>query len=443
MDSHRVWTPCLALLAFFAFPARLAHAAGATDLPAPTETAHGEDGSVLAVHFDEAVARAVQHNPTVLRAVQAIHEAEALLSQARAASLPAISARASYTRLDADRIAAGGTIALPADSFNVGLSVSVPLLAPHDWLQWKRAREDIDVARAAERDVQRQVALATARTYLAVITQRRLLEITESSQLAARAQYELARTRFLGDVGTRIDVARAAEEVAGLESTLGGLRVGLVRAREALGVLAGSDGPLDATDLALPDALPSPEEAVGAVNRRADVDLARRRLTLAKARYGDRWADLLPTVTGTFQPGYQAPPLLTVPTLGWQATVNLNLPLYDGGLRYGTWRQNAVRADEARIDLEAALRQASSEVRIAFETIRRADEGARSANEAATFAEEALGLAVLKYRAGASTNFETIDAERRAREAHTRAAIAEDSARNARLDLLSATARFP
>jgi outer membrane protein TolC len=46
-------------------------------------------------------------------------------------------------------------------------------------------------------------------------------------------------------------------------------------------------------------------------------------------------------------------------------------------------------------------------------------------------------------RLSASTNIEVIDAERRARDAQTTAVIADDTARQARLDLLAATGRFP
>ena len=63
--------------------------------------------------------------------------------------------------------------------------------------------------------------------------------------------------------------------------------------------------------------------------------------------------------------------------------------------------------------------------------------------QSAEFAKQALSLANLAYRAGATTNLEVIDAERQARDADTRAAIAEDLARQARLDLLAASGRFP
>jgi len=49
----------------------------------------------------------------------------------------------------------------------------------------------------------------------------------------------------------------------------------------------------------------------------------------------------------------------------------------------------------------------------------------------------------MAYKAGASTNLEVIDAERQARDADTAVAVAEDSLRQARLDLLIASGRFP
>lgn len=54
-----------------------------------------------------------------------------------------------------------------------------------------------------------------------------------------------------------------------------------------------------------------------------------------------------------------------------------------------------------------------------------------------------MDLANVAYRAGATTNLEVIDAERRARDAQVQAVLAEDAARQARLDLLLASGSFP
>jgi outer membrane protein TolC len=75
--------------------------------------------------------------------------------------------------------------------------------------------------------------------------------------------------------------------------------------------------------------------------------------------------------------------------------------------------------------------------------VRATDDALKAARDGGALAKETLDLANTAYRAGATTNLEVIDAERRARDAETQVAIAEDAARQARLDLLAASGRFP
>ena len=142
-------------------------------------------------------------------------------------------------------------------------------------------------------------------------------------------------------------------------------------------------------------------------------------------------------------PFYENPATITYPSTGWQAELILTIPFYDGGLRYGQEKERGVARDEAQVQLDATLRQARSDVRTAFEELKRADASLTAAREAAKLAESGLDLANIAYRAGASTNIEVIDAERTARDAETAVAVAEDGAREARVDLLAATGRLP
>jgi outer membrane protein TolC len=142
-------------------------------------------------------------------------------------------------------------------------------------------------------------------------------------------------------------------------------------------------------------------------------------------------------------PFYQNPGVPTVPPTGWQAQLVLAVPIYDGGLRYGQEHERVALADEAHLDVEATVRQARSDVRAAFEEMRDADVALDQAHQSDLFAVKTLLLATAAYRGGATTNLEVIDAERQARDAEAQAVIAEDAARQARLDLLAAAGRFP
>ena len=121
----------------------------------------------------------------------------------------------------------------------------------------------------------------------------------------------------------------------------------------------------------------------------------------------------------------------------------LTVPFYDGGLRYGLADERAALTAEAHTQYESLVRQAKSDVRVAFEAVKRAEAALVAANDAARLAHEALDLANIAYKAGATTNIEVIDAERRARDADTAAAVSEDTARQARVDLLAGSGRFP
>ncbi len=395
------------------------------------------------ISFAEAVDRALALNPTSLTASLETRRAGALVEETRSASLPTLFGNGAYTRLDADRRLDNRVISA-ADQLSGSILFSLPLIAPRNWAQWARASSNVQVTSAGEQSLRRQIALAAARAYLAIIFQRKQVLVTEQARDNARAHLEYASARFNGGVGNRIDEVRAAQEFQTDEAQLQAVYTALTRARETLGVLIGANQPVDAAeDVKLPSP-PSIEDALReALARRQDVLAFEAQKAAADQSLGLNWTEYAPLVTAVFQPFYQNHPTLTVPRTGWQAQLILTIPFYDGGLRYGLGHERSALADEARVSLEGAIRQAQSDVRTSFEALRRADDALKAARDAAQLSEEALKLANLAYRAGATTNLEVIDAERRERDAEIAAALAEDAARQARLDLLAASGRFP
>ena len=404
------------------------------------------------ISLTEAVRRALTRNPTAVVAMQEIRRAEALLVQARAVSMPSLMANATLLRLDADRILSstdpnnpkGPPIARvigPINQQAASLVLNVPIVAPRAWMNWSESTENLAISKASSDDIRRTLATSVARAYLLIISQKRLVDINARSVATDRSHFDYTHTRFAGGVGTRVDEVRAAQQLAADQAQFSASFTALARAREALGVLLAGDGPVDTLDdVSLPEANPNFEEAAG---RRQDVQASKVRALVAEKVRKDSWADYTPVLNGQFQPFFQHPATLTQPETGWQAMLVLSFPLIEGGIRVGQKRERDALLAEARAQYDGLLRQTRSDLRVAVEAIRRADESMRSARAAAELAHQALDLANLAYHAGATTNIEVIDAERRARDADSAVVIAEDTVRQARLDLLVAAGQFP
>jgi outer membrane protein TolC len=390
--------------------------------------------------LEEAVRRAVARSVTSIVAEQEIVRAEGILQEDRAQSLPTIGLNGTYTRFDSARNAPPSRNQLSANA-----TLTVPLIAPQRWLFWSHAADQVNVARLSAEDARREVAVLTARLYLGVMAQHRLVQIDLQARDAAKAHLDDAHARYEVGSGNRLDEVRAGQELATDESALALAQSNLVRAMEALGSLVGEEGPVDARDdLMLPEPQSEARAMEDAQSLRPDVRAQKERAESARRVLRDSYADYLPLLQGVVQPFYQHPAPITAPSeTGWQASLVLSIPLFDGGARYGLRRERSALYEESKAQLEGLLRQARSDVRIAFEAVRRADESVRSAREAARLAHQALDMTMLAYHEGATNDLEVVDAQRRARDADTAGLVAEDTARQARVDLLSATGRFP
>jgi outer membrane protein TolC len=420
-------------------------------VPKLQEAASDAGGSYEKITMTEAVHRALLRNPSAQVAAFEIDRATALLNESRSTSLPFLTANATYTGLDGNRTTDTGLkdansrpilkTLVARNQLSANLTLAVPLVAPQRWVQWSQAKANVRATEAANQDVSRTVALATARAYLAVVSQKRVVEINARALATDRAHFDYTHIRLVGGVGNRVDDVRAAQQVASDEAQLETSYTSLARAREALAVLVGESKPLDVyDDVALASTSTDPEAAIA---QRQDVAAANARLRLAEKVKKESWTDYTPSLAGQFIPFYQNPASFTTPETGWQALLVLSFPLVEGGLRRGQSQERAALVAEARSQYEGLLRQTRSDIRVAVEEIRRADNAMKFASNAASLAREAMDLANRAYHAGATSNIEVIDAERRARDADTASVIAEDNARQARLDLLAAAGQFP
>lgn len=426
---------------------------GPSSGPIPSPFGDERPHAIPRVVFAEAVSRAMRYGAAVLSAQSEAHQKDAQVIQARAASLPSLTVGGLYSRLDADRVLGQGDtqrLVAGANQLSGNLTVSVPLFAPARWAAWLHARDNLEVARFAERDTRNKAALAAARAYLLVLAQKRLLAIAERASAVANEHFVFASRRQQEGLGHRLDELRAQTEQSITRSQLHQARAALRKSQENLGVLIGHDGPIDAhNEPEFPAWPPEAAEAAEAmatsqlVMRRQDLAAIQTRAWAAARLLRHRFTDYLPTLSGSFAPFFQDPPSIVQPLLGWQARVELTWNLFDGGLRYGQRAERQAQYEQIQAVRWSALLAARSEVRAATFAVAEARETRAAAEQAKQAAQQAAEMAEKAFLAGATSNLEVIDANRRAQDAHAQAIQALDALLLAQLERLYATGHFP
>lgn len=396
------------------------------------------------ITFQDAINQSIQRNPTVQQASAEILRAEGLLRQARSAILPALTGGVVTVTQSQGPAVFNGEPVTPRNQLTGAFALSAPLIAPALWAQRVQAQDVVHVAQVGVADVRRQIAIAAAQAYLAIIARRRAFEADVRARDTARAHHELARQQRVAGAGSLLNELRAQQALSSDEVLVEQASLDIYRAQEALGILIGTDTPVDTIDepvLQAPGALESLEAAIP--DARSDVRLAAAREAAAERVWKDSWKDWLPSASGLFQPQYLQPATIFQQSASWRAQVVVSVPLFDAGSRRAVRTERQALFNESQLQHEAVLRQARSDVRIGDEWVRSADRALAGARAAAEQARQVLEIVNVSFRAGAATEIEVIDAQRALLDAETSVAVAEDLLRQARLALLVALGRFP
>jgi outer membrane protein TolC len=392
------------------------------------------------VRFEEAIRRAVERNPTVAQASQAILRAGALLDQAKSVFHPALHGRVGATILD-DARGFDGNVTQPRTQSVFNATLSYAFLDAAGWAAKSQAGDQVAIARISAEETRRQVAVTAAEAYLAVVAGQRQEEISVRNLETARALEEYARARLEAGKGSRLNHVRSTQELAAAEGRLQLTQLLLRRAQEALGVAVFADGPLDAEgDPELKPAVPPSSDAW--LLARPDVRLGSAQVQAADRVVSDAWKDRLPTGAAAFTPQYVTPAGFFEPAKTWRALFQLQIPIYDATIGPAK-RVSIADRETARLRLDAITVEARAELRLAQESVVRNEAIVATSRRAAESALEALYISEIAYRAGATSNIEVVQAQQTARNFETAAALAENGLRQARLDLLVALGQFP
>jgi outer membrane protein len=400
-------------------------AAAATALPASGQTA-----DPLRLTLDDAVRRGLETSHRIAEAVARGEAADAVAGARHAATLPQITALAGYTRTN--HVEEFGILVLPnplrvvypdiPDNYRSRLDVEWPVYTGGRLGALERAARIEATASADEVAAARaDLTLDITRAYWHLVT-----------ALESRRVVEQAVSRIdahLRDVRNQLEAGLVPpNDVLTVEAQQSRQRMLAIQAGASVDVaqaeLAKLVGAPPATRVEPETAVDVPAAAAPAID--AMVETARRdrseraqlvkRISAANERAGAAAAGLKPTIAASGGVDYSRPNPRFFPRENswrpsWDASVNVNWPLFDGGRTRSDMAEAAAtaRALQARLaDFDAALavevRQRVSEVTSSRAAIDAASDGVRSATEARRVVGE-------RFAAGVATSTDVLDAQ--------------------------------
>jgi multidrug efflux system outer membrane protein len=340
-----------------------------------------------------------------------------------------------------------GTV--PSDQISLGAQAVQPIVALEAYHNWNTTKINVDAQRLSYEDMKRTIALAVANDLIAVITAERVAELNRVGTRNALERLDLSRRKNDLGAASRLDVIRAQQDVESSRATLVTGDESLLEAREALGLALGLPMQVGVTkdlnlDGLVQDAINTCKVAPS-VEDRADVAAARTKLLVAKRRVDDVYYLFAPTLNAESLATYETaiPSSAGTTVSSWNIEAVLTVPLWDGGVRYGSLRQTRALEDEALQTLESTRRQAIVQVEQARRSVTVAENAQMVATNARVLAAENDRLTRVGYIEGQGTSLELVTAAAALREADITLALRQFDLVKARVTAILALANCP
>ena len=363
--------------------------------------------------LDNRVAEALRHSPSVASAQAALTRAQENLRAANGGRLPAVGLQAGVVRQNTGPT---GAVVSPYNLLNASVAVSYTLDL------FGAVGRGIEIQQAA-RDQQGwilqgvQLTLA-ANVATASIQEAGLQAQLEASEAVLKTLQEqadiIARQVELGAKGPA-DLLAAQANLAGAQAALPALHQQRDALRNQLSVYLGrfpSEGGLGSLALAgltLPAALPVTLPSV-LVRQRPDVLAAESLIHGATAQLGLATANLFPSLTLTGSYGTEA--MTGAQMTVWNAGLNLLQPIFNGGSLRAQKRAAAAGLEQAVASYRATLLNAFANVADALNALQHDAEAVQAYGDSEQAARASLDLATVRYRLGAASYLQLLEATR-------------------------------
>ena len=426
-------------------------AAGRSQLPGAARVTQGPS----ALGLEQAIQLAEENNLTTLLAREREREAEGVRTQSRAGLLPNVSGTTYQANVTQNLAALGfqpgaipgfNTFVGPFNNFDARARLVQTIFSLAAIRNYQAGKAGVRLAQLQEGLAREQVATFTALTYLEALRAGRDVEAARADLELAQTLLTLAQDQHNAGVATGVDVTRAETRLAQSRVRLSQAQTSTEQAvlnlQRVVGLPLGAQltltDPLRFTN----DPLPSIDNAVEEAGRvRPEVRIAEAQADLAGLERRAARAELLPSVdfVGDYGVSGITPTNTALPTR--RVAVQLNVPIFNGGLTRGRIEAASSRARQAELELGSVRGQVEEDVRLAFSALRTTSEQVAAAQSSVTLAERELEMARDRFRAGVGDNVEVVTAQAALSNARSSEVTALAQYNAARLNLAAALGR--
>jgi outer membrane protein, multidrug efflux system len=362
---------------------------------------------------------ALEKNYDVRIAATRILQAQAQLSITRSDEFPsaAVLASANATRNAASKFF--GAFSTNQSQLGVGFQWNLDF-----WGKYRRAtesaRDQLLANKWAQQEVNMTVVAGVASAYYTLREQDLQIEI--SRKTLASNQDSLKLTQLLSDHGrtSLLDVRQAEQLVYAASAAIPSLEKQIQQQENLISILVGENPGSVARCLELTAQIRVPEIPAGLpsslLERRPDILEAEAQLMSANAQIGVAKAAYYPSISLTGEGGVQSvalTKLFTGPAGLWSFAGQLTQPLYAGSSLRGAVRLSEAQKDQAVLTYQQAIQRAFRGVSDALIAYAKDQEFRKQQELLTSAAQDASRLSNLRYRGGAASYLEVLDAETR------------------------------
>jgi outer membrane protein len=384
--------------------------------PAPSRQFSPVIDSVPRITLGEAIRRSARLDPDYVRALGQIDNAE----WGRRAAMLAFFVPSIEFGLDETKYSESffnpANPANPTSTLVVGrASADYEIFSLRKFAELSRTKAELASAEAGELEQRFQAALETESSYYDVLVNQELIRVARERAVRAREGLGIARARVASGAAVQTDSLQLVLEL--IRAQVDSLRQqnALRTAQLDLGRRVGGSGPVDAIP---PDTTPAPKLPVSLAEAvRIGLDqgpqyrTARANESSAEAALRSQRGDYLPVFTIGGQHQRYDTQLFPGARNISSVTFSVSFPLWNNGQREIEVSRARVNRDVARTireDLERAVRR---DVSSAYNTYETATAAVELAQVGVTVARQNYRMQELRYRSGASTILDLLDAQ--------------------------------